>query len=128
MTGALSGLALALILIAVGLIKYILLRRRGAALGGISSEDVRVLLFYVAGLILAGAFVGALRPVLNSRRKTYSVFAGAGAIAMNVLSLSGGMASVDGFLIAVLSISGAILGLALAFGLRMVHWAKTAPP
>ena len=128
MTGALSGFALALVLIAVGLIKYALLRRRGGALGGISSEDVRVLLFYVAGLVIAGAFVGALRPVLNSRRKTYSVFAGAGAIAMNVLSLSGGMASADGFSIALFSISGAFLGVVLAFGLRMVHWAKTAPP
>ena len=127
-TGAVSGFALALLLIAVGLIKFVLLRRRGAALDGISSEDGRVLLFYVAGLVLAGAFVGALRPVLHSRRKTYSVFAVAGAIAMNVLSLSRGISSVDGLLIAVLSISGAILGLALAFVMRMIHWAKTAPP
>src|SRR4051812_14343566 len=125
LTGAASGFALCLVLVAVGLIKYVLLRRRGVALAGISSQDVRVLLFYAAGLVLAGAFVGALRPMLHSRRKTYSVFAVAGAIVMNFLSLSRGTPSVDVFLMAVLSISGAIVGLALAFGMRMIHWAKT---
>ena len=87
-----------------------------------------MLLFYVAGLVLAGAFVGALRPVLHSRLKTYSVFAVAGAIVMNVLSLSRGISNVDGFLIVVLSIGGAIVGLAAGFGMRMIYWAKTAPP
>jgi hypothetical protein len=117
--GALGGFAAALIIIGFGLVKFLILRHQGAPLKAISFDDVRVLLFYVGGFVLAGAFVGALRPVLGSGRKTYSVFAGAGAIAMNFLALSDGLARMDWFSVVMFSVLGAILGLAVAFGVRL---------
>ena len=68
---------------------------------------------------MAGGFVGALRPVLSSGPKTYSVFAGAGAIAMNFLALSDGLARMDLFSVVMFSVLGAIVGLAVAFGVRL---------
>ena len=117
--GAFGGFAAALILISLGLVKFLILRHRGAPLKDVSSEDVRVLVFYIGAFVLAGAFVGALRPVLISRRKTYGVFAGAGAIAMNSLALSDGIARMDLFSVLLFSVLGALLGLAAAFGVRL---------
>jgi hypothetical protein len=71
--GALGGFAAALVIIGFGLVTFLILRHQGAPLKAISFDDVRVLLFYVGGFVLAGAFVGALRPILGSGRKTYGV-------------------------------------------------------
>jgi hypothetical protein len=117
--GAFGGFVAALILISLGMVKFLILRHRGAPLRDLSSEDVRVLLFYVGALILAGAFVGAFRPILSSRRKMYGAFAGAGAIVMNSLALSDGIASMDLFSVVLFSVLGAIVGLATAFAVRL---------
>jgi hypothetical protein len=117
--GAAGGFAAALIIIAFGLVKFLILRHQGAPLKAISFDDVRVLLFYVGGFVLAGGFVGASRPILSSGRKTYSVFAAAGAIAMNFLALSDGLARMHWFSFVMFSVLGAIVGLAVAFGVRL---------
>jgi hypothetical protein len=117
--GALAGSAVALVFIGVGLVKFLILRHRGVPLNGISAHDADGLLFYIGGLALAGSFVGALRPVLHSARKTYGVLAAAGAIAMNFLALSDGIARMDWFSIVLFSVLGAIVGLAFAFGVRL---------
>jgi len=125
--GAFCGFAAALVLIGIGLVRFLILRHRGAPLKDISGEDMRVLLFYIGGLLLAGAFVGGLRPLLHSRRRTYGVFAGAGAIAMNFLALSDGVARMDVFGFVLFSVLGAILGLAVAFGVQLARDGSRPP-
>jgi hypothetical protein len=124
LSGAFFGVLLAGVLLSVGLLRAVgavLLGRHIAPLG---PGDLRIVEYYVGSFALAGAALGAAKPLLRSRTRTYVGFALAGAvigIAITVTLAQGDTAPppLVGLVIGV--VVGAASGCAFARGLLRVR-------
>jgi hypothetical protein len=116
--GGLAGAGLALAFLSIGLIRGLILLARGGSIAALDAKDVRLIVAYVAAFIVAGSFVGALRPFMTSKRGAYAVFAAAGIVVMNAIAIADrGLARMNSVVWIVMTVIGAIFGCAFARGL-----------
>jgi hypothetical protein len=116
--GAGLGVATALLFIGVGIIRAVVAVISGARVAPPTSHDARILLFYVGGFAVAGAFLGVLLPYLHAKSLKYLGFAAGGVVVMLAIAAGdqGGLGALDRVDWIALPILGAILGLAAGFG------------
>lgn len=112
------GLLVGVLLIGVGVARAALLLLTGGQLSAISSDDLRLAVYYVGGFGIAGAVLGALLPRLRGNLATHALFAGAGMIVMVAIMASGtgGLRAHDRVDWWFLLPLGAAFGLAFGYG------------
>jgi hypothetical protein len=118
--GSLTGGAVGVLWIVVGILRGLFFIARGGHIAPVSPEEIRLLSFYVAGFILAGALISAILPSLRSGLAQYFGFSLSGIVVMlGVLAGDkGGLATrgLSGWIIAILL--GIFFGCAFAYGFR----------
>ena len=119
--GAAIGLAVGVLLIAIGVLRAAVFLLTGGHLPTLSWEDARLAAFYVGGFGLAGAVVGAVVPRLRTAVGLYVAFSVAGMIVVTAIMASekGGLRARDRVDWILLMPIGAIFGCAFAYG-----WSK----
>lgn len=122
LTGAAWGAALAGLCLLVGLARGLLVLLAGGSLAVLTAADVRLVEFYVGGFVAAGAFVGALRPLLRRKAAIYAALAGAGAMVMNTIAVADqGWSRMDRGDWLAMTACGALFGVAAAYGYLKDH-------
>jgi hypothetical protein len=117
LAGAGLGAALAGLFLLVGVLRAALAVALGGSFAALTGSDVRILVFYVVGFTLAGAFVGALRPLLHRRAAIYAALSAAGVIVMYTLAIADeGLAGMDRSDWIAMTVMGSLFGSALAWG------------
>ena len=117
--GALLGLGFAAVALLVGVIRALVVILGGARVsGGLSSEDRRLLVFYVGGFTAAGFLIGAVWPLLPGKLGRYVAFAFGGIVMVFAIVAGdkGGLAALDRTEAVVKTSLGIIFGLAAAYG------------
>lgn len=116
--GAAGGAALGALALLFGLARFMLFVLSGGKAQTLGWVDIRPVAFYIGGFCLAGAFIGLVRPMLRGRVAVCAVMAIGGAIVMNTIAVSdagiAGMHRIDWI---AMTVAGALLGLAGAYGL-----------
>ncbi len=118
--GSLTGAAVGVLCIVVGVLRGLFFIARGGHIAPVSSEEIRLLSFYVVGFILAGALISAIWPSLRSGVAQYFGFSLSGIVVMlGVLAGDkGGLAARDLFDWIIAILLGIFFGCAFAFGFR----------
>ena len=116
--GAGVGIALALFLVSVGLLRAAVYLVGGGKIQPLGAADRQTLFFYISGFAAAGALLGAARPLLRTKAGVYAGCMAAGVIVAFAVVLSSrrylaAMGAEDWWFIAGL---GALLGGAGAHG------------
>lgn len=116
--GAVVGAALGIAFLALGLAAFgLTVAFSDRSADPIRAHDLVQMAAYVSGFALAGAVVGAVRPLERGRAAVYGAMAMGGAIVMNIIAISdegfAGMDRLDWF---AMSAIGALFGLAGARG------------
>jgi hypothetical protein len=118
--GALIGAAIGAFCILVGVIRGVVYLAKGRHIAPLSTDDIRLLVFYVVGFIAAGILISAIWPLLRGGFAQYFGFCLAGIVVMiGVLAGDkGGLASHEtgDWIIAVFV--GLFMGGAFAYGFR----------
>lgn len=115
--GAAIGVALGSLFLLIGLAGFTLAVLTGSTIQPISGEDVRMMIIYVGGFGLAGAFVGMVRPLLQSHGAIYLAMAVGGAVVMNTLAIGDkGFSGVDSGDFVAMTLLGGMFGIAAAYG------------
>lgn len=119
-SGALLGAAFGLLLLGVGLIRAIAALLLGRHFSPLTAEDVRVMVYYIGSLAIAGGGLGTAKPLLRTRIGTYVGLGLAGAFVGVAVMMAFGRGDPDpmplGAIIVVGGGLGAIMGSALAHG------------
>ena len=116
--GAVVGLVVGILFMAVGAVRAVMFLARGGKLSAISADDLRLGAYYVGGFGLAGAVVGGLLRRFPGSLGTYVIFALGGIVVMTAIMAGdkGGLAANDAFDWIVLLALGAGFGLAFGHG------------
>ena len=115
--GAAIGVAMGSVFLLFGLARFALALFKGSSIQPISGEDVRMMIIYVGAFGLAGAFVGMVRPLLQSHGAIYLAMAAGGAIVMNTLAIGDkGWSGVDSGDLLAMTVLGGMFGIAAAYG------------
>jgi len=119
--GALAGGCLGVAFLGIGLARFLVFLLLGGSAAGPTWSDLPLMAGYVAALGIGGAIVGAVRPLLSTRRRGYATAALVGACVMLILGLmfleTTAAPPVEW---AVLAVVGMVFGLAFAWGFDRV--------
>jgi hypothetical protein len=115
--GIVSGVAFALVFLAIGVIRAAIVLLFGHARPSIGADVVRLIAYYIGAFAFAGGLVGLARPYATTDARTYVAYGIAGSAGMLVLAMA-----LDGgrrhWLSIVLEVgAGAMIGCAMAHGI-----------
>ena len=78
--GSLWGVGLGVLCLGVGLVRWIVASLSGRRFDAVSASDLKLLAVYVGAFVIAGALLGAAKPLLATDRGKYIGFALAGGL------------------------------------------------
>jgi hypothetical protein len=116
--GALGGLGVAVVCLAVGLMRAAFVLLGGTHVTWPSPEDIRPIALYVGGFVVAGAVAGVVGVERGRRARGYVVFMFGGAAVMLAIALAdkGSVRAMDGVDAGAVVVLGPLFGAAFARG------------
>jgi hypothetical protein len=120
--GALGGGAVGVLCILVGAIRSLLFVATGGDIAPLSPDEIRLLVFYVLGFVVAGILLSAIWPLLGSGLAQYLGFSLAGGVVgiAIIAGEKGGLAAHEPARWVIGIFVGVFLGCAFAYGFRRV--------
>lgn len=113
--GAAVGGGVSLLLVGIGVARAAIAPFSGGQVAALAVSDVRMLEFYVAGFVVAGALVGAVGLGRGGRARGYAGFMVGGAVVV-LIADKGSIAALGMVDAAVILLLGPAMGGAMAYG------------